>query len=135
MCCTIKFIEKLNFLCVLILLNRGKIKFTSLVEVMKRAASCKHRQAVKNIQCEKKLFNSHLHSSYVRRTCWETCDFNISEDGRQNEKPSCPLVVVKTKVKSDFLLWHRQGDISSFKDIINSTNKVKLWWILNIKVG
>ena len=53
MCCTIKFIEKLNFLCVLILLNRGKIKFTSLVEVMKRAASCKYRQAVKTIQCEK----------------------------------------------------------------------------------
>ena len=30
---------------------------------MKRAASCKHRQAVKNIQCEEKLFKSHLHSS------------------------------------------------------------------------
>ena len=33
------------------------------LKVMKRAASCKHRQAVKTIQCEKKLFNSHLHSS------------------------------------------------------------------------
>ena len=30
---------------------------------MKRANSCKHRQAVKNIQCEKKLFKSHLHFS------------------------------------------------------------------------
>ena len=30
---------------------------------MKRADSREHRQAVKNIQCEKKLFKSHLHSS------------------------------------------------------------------------
>ena len=30
---------------------------------MKRVDSCKHRQAVKNTQCEKKLFKSHLHSS------------------------------------------------------------------------
>ena len=30
---------------------------------MKQAASCKHRAAVRNIQCEKKLFRSHLHSS------------------------------------------------------------------------
>ena len=30
---------------------------------MKQAASCKHRQAVKFIQCEKKLFRSYLHSS------------------------------------------------------------------------
>ena len=33
------------------------------LKVMKRAASCKHRQAVKNIQCEKKLFKSLWHSS------------------------------------------------------------------------
>ena len=31
-CCTIKFIEKLNFLCVLILLNRQKINFTSSIK-------------------------------------------------------------------------------------------------------
>ena len=36
------------------------------LKVMKRAASCKHRQAIKTRQCEKKLFNLfklHLHSS------------------------------------------------------------------------
>ena len=31
-CCTIKFIEKLIFLCFLILLNGRKIKFTSSIE-------------------------------------------------------------------------------------------------------
>ena len=31
-CSTIKFIEKLNFLCVLVLLNRQKIKFTSSIK-------------------------------------------------------------------------------------------------------
>ena len=81
-----------------------------LLKVMKRAASCKHRQAVKTIQCEKKLFNSHLNSSQVRKMCWETCGFNTSQDGHQHEKPSCPLVIVKTTVKSAFLLWHRHGD-------------------------
>ena len=30
---------------------------------MKRADSCKHGQAVKNVQCERKLFKSHLYSS------------------------------------------------------------------------
>ena len=35
---------------------------------MKQADSCKHRQAVKNIQHEKKLFMSHLHSSKLGRT-------------------------------------------------------------------
>ena len=35
---------------------------TSL-EVMKRTVSCKHREAIKNIQCEKNLLKSHLHSS------------------------------------------------------------------------
>ena len=34
---------------------------------MKRADSCKHRQAVKNIQFEKTLFKSHLHSSKLRK--------------------------------------------------------------------
>ena len=29
---------------------------------MKEAVSCKHRQVVKKIQWEKKLFKSHLHS-------------------------------------------------------------------------
>ena len=81
-----------------------------LLKVMKRAASCKHRKAVKTIQCEKKLFNSHLNSSQVRKMCWETCGFNTSQDGHQHEKPSCPLVIVKTTVKSAFLLWHRHGD-------------------------
>ena len=33
------------------------------LKVMNRAASCKHRQAVKTLQCETKLFNSHLHFS------------------------------------------------------------------------
>ena len=49
---------------------------------MKQAVSCKHRQAVKTIQCEKKLFNSHVNSSQVRKMCCETCGFNISQDGR-----------------------------------------------------
>ena len=34
-----------------------------MLKVIKRADSRKHRQAVKNIQCEKKLFKSHLHFS------------------------------------------------------------------------
>ena len=33
------------------------------LKAMKRAASCKHRQAIKIMKCEKKLFRSHLHSS------------------------------------------------------------------------
>ena len=52
-----------------------------LLKVMKQAVSCKHRQAVKTIQCEKKLFNSHVNSSQVRKMCCETCGFNISQDG------------------------------------------------------
>ena len=32
------------------------------LKVMKRAASCKHRQAAKTTQCEEKLFHSQLHS-------------------------------------------------------------------------
>ena len=38
------------------------------LQVMKRADSCKHRQAVKNIQCEKNLLKSHLHSSKLGKT-------------------------------------------------------------------
>ena len=46
--------------------------------------------------------------------CWETCYFNISEDGRQYGKPfSCPLVVVKAKLKSALLLWHHHGDTNT----------------------
>ena len=84
-----------------------------LLKVMKQAVSCKHRQAVKTIQCEKKLFNSHVNSSQVRKMCCETCGFNISQDGRQHGKPSCLLVVVKTTVKSAFLLWHHHGDTNT----------------------
>ena len=32
MCCTIKCIGNLNFLCILVLLNRRKIKFTSSIK-------------------------------------------------------------------------------------------------------
>ena len=39
-----------------------------MLKVMKRADSCKHRQAAKNIQCEKKLFKSYLHSSKLGKT-------------------------------------------------------------------
>ena len=39
------------------------------LKVMKPAASSKHRPPVKTIQCEKKLSNSHLHSSEVRKMC------------------------------------------------------------------
>ena len=38
------------------------LKIFSL-KVMKQAALCKHRQAVKTMQFGKKLFKSHLHSS------------------------------------------------------------------------
>ena len=38
------------------------------LKVMKRADPCKHRQAVKSTQCEKKLFNFHLHSSKLEKT-------------------------------------------------------------------
>ena len=33
------------------------------LKAMKRAESCKHSPAAKNMQCEKKLFKSHLHFS------------------------------------------------------------------------
>ena len=33
------------------------------IKVMRRAVSCKHRQAVKTMQVEKKFFKYHLHSS------------------------------------------------------------------------
>ena len=35
---------------------------------MKQGDSYKHRQAVKNIQCEEKLLKSHLHSSKLGKT-------------------------------------------------------------------
>ena len=38
------------------------------LKVIKPADSCKQRQAVKNIQCEKNLFKSHLHSSKLGKT-------------------------------------------------------------------
>ena len=88
-------------------------KLHTYLKVMKRAASCKHRQTVKKKQCEKKLFKSHLHSSKLGQKSWETCDFYKSEDGSQHGKPSCPLVVVKTKVKSAFLMWHHHGDTNT----------------------
>ena len=40
----------------------------ALLKVMKQADSCKHRQTVKNIQREKKLFMSHLHFSKLGKT-------------------------------------------------------------------
>ena len=48
-----------------------KENYYSHVKVMKRAASCKHRQAVKTIQCEKKLFNSHFYILLKLRKCVE----------------------------------------------------------------
>ena len=38
-----------------------------LLKVMKRAASYKHRQAVKTTKYDKKLFKSHLYASEVRK--------------------------------------------------------------------
>ena len=34
-----------------------------IVQVVKQAVSCKHRKAVKSMQCEKKLLQPHLHFS------------------------------------------------------------------------
>ena len=39
------------------------LKVLERLKNMKRTASCKHRPAVKTIQCEQNLFNFHLHSS------------------------------------------------------------------------
>ena len=44
-------------------------RIKDILRVMKRATSCKYRQAVKTMQFQKKLFKSHLHSSYVRKMC------------------------------------------------------------------
>ena len=64
------------------------------LKAMKRAASCKHRLADKNIQCEKKLFKSHLHSSTLGKRV----------EKHATSTTSCPLVVVKTNVKLAFLM-------------------------------
>ena len=45
--------------------------------------------------------------------CWEKCDYNTSEDGHQHGKPSYLLIVVKTKVKSAFQLWHHHRDTNT----------------------
>ena len=42
--------------------------FEIRLKIMKRADSFKQRQAGKNIQCEKKLFKSNLHSSKLGKT-------------------------------------------------------------------
>ena len=42
--------------------------FVHFFKVITGTDSCKHRQTVKNIQCEKKLFKSHLHSSKIGKT-------------------------------------------------------------------
>ena len=78
---------------------------------MKGADSSKHRQAVKNIQCKKKLFKSHLHSSKLGKTVEKhATSTNQKMAGHQQGKPSCLLIVVKAKMKSAFLLWHHHGD-------------------------
>ena len=71
---------------------------------MKRAASCKHRQAVKTIQCAKKLSVLTYILIKLEKCVEKHATSHIQEDSRQHGKPSCPLVVVKTKVKSVFLL-------------------------------
>ena len=82
---------------------------------MKREASCKHRQAVKNIQCEKKLFTSHLHSSKLGKRVekYATSTNQKMAASMDDGRTSCPLVIVKTKVKSAFLLWHHHGDTNA----------------------
>ena len=42
--------------------------------------------------------------------CSETCNFNTSEDGLQHGKSFGTLCIVKTEVKSAFLLWDHHGD-------------------------
>ena len=43
-------------------------KKSLFLKVMKQADSCKHIEAVKNIQCQKKFFKSNLHSSKLGKT-------------------------------------------------------------------
>ena len=47
--------------------------------------------------CEE--INLAMSNLLFRKKSWETCDFEKLEDGRQHEKLSCPLVVVKKKQK------------------------------------
>ena len=65
---------------------------------MKRAASCKHRQAVKNIRCEKKLFKSHLHSSMLGKRVEKHATSTNQRMAAlmQHGKPSSLLVVLHT---------------------------------------
>lgn len=57
-----------------------------------------------------KSFKTPLYSSSIRKVCWQTCNFNTLENGRQQRESSCSLVVVNKKRKSAFLFWHRHGD-------------------------
>ena len=80
---------------------------------MKWTVSCQYKQAIKAIQREKKYFKIYLLSSKVRKMCWQTRRFNTSENGRQQRKSFYPLVVVKTKKNSAFLLWRQREDTNA----------------------
>ena len=71
---------------------------------MKQADSCKHRQAVENIQCEKKLFKSHSHSFKLGKRVEKHATSTNQKMAANMESLLVWLVVVKTKVKSTFLL-------------------------------
>ena len=93
-------------------LYKSSLNVLDCLKVMKLADLCKHRQAVKTMQCEKKYCKMYLHSFWVRKKCWQTLNFNTSENGRQQPKSFCPLVAAKQK-KTAFLLWRYHGDTNT----------------------
>ena len=64
---------------------------------MKKADPCKHRQAVKNIQCQKKLFKSHLHSSKLGKTVEKHVTSGNQKMAASMESLLVPLLLLKRK--------------------------------------
>ena len=127
-------------------LYKSPLNVLDCLKVMKLADLCKHRQAVKTMQCEKKYFKMYLHSFWVRKKCWQTLNFNTSENGRQQPKSFCPLVAAKQKKNSFLTLtlsWGYQHGFSaearSFLDnktpiYVYVTNKLECGIRLHTKV-
>ena len=79
-------------------MGRAKLRYIIVntiwwLKVMKRADSCKHRQAVKNIKREKKLFKSHLDSSkLVKRAEKHATSTNLKMAARMESLLMCLLL-------------------------------------------
>ena len=71
---------------------------------MKRAASSKHRQAIKTIQCEKKYFKIHLILLKLGKCIDKKRNFNTPKKCLQQTKSFCLFVVAKRKRKSALTL-------------------------------